>query len=417
MIKLDINEGYDNLSKRIYAFLDEEGGYTDYNQKIEDVKEEFGLSKEEAEGYVWNWASGLYNLYNDDIDENYTTEASDWRTNPNRLNDVEDVFVNDVFIDSRGNKVKVKKVNDTDFTILNMDTHVVSRMRKDFLINNFELVDDFNECVGSKTSYVKEKISDQDYSQSKKGVAYKVFRIKNGKLYPPMVANPGGGDTPVGVWLDAEEGEFAGLSKTGRKKVKSTGSGDLAYRPGWHLGDVPRAKQFDRSFSWTFVNVEEDTPVEKSVNTYNTFIKSYAKSSNIGKIYYVKDVDAYVQVVNNNAPYFPYDFIWAECEYVMDINYQDEADEQGYMRTKPDGSTYRSDKYQHSLAGLPKLPTKGYYKYRTNPNPDTVPWVITGAIKVTKLLDDFDVRRILGNDAPERQGGDKTLSELGLQQI
>ena len=414
MIKLNINESYDNLSKRIYAFLDEEGGYTDYNQKIEDVEEEFGLSKEEAESYVWNWASGLYN---NDIDENYVTETSDWRTNPNRLNDVEDVFVNDVFIDSRGNKVKVKKVNDTDFTILNMDTHVVSRMRKDFLINNFELVDDFDECVGSKTSYVQEKISDQDYSQSKKGVAYKVFRIKNGKLYPPMVANPGGGDTPVGVWLDAEEGEFAGLSKTGRKKVKSTGSGDLAYRPGWHLGDVPRAKQFDRSFSWTFVNVEEDTPVEKSVNTYNTFIKSYAKSSNIGKIYYVKDVDAYVQVVNNNAPYFPYDFIWAECEYVMDINYQDEADEQGYMRTKPDGSTYRSDKYQHSLAGLPKLPTKGYYKYRTNPNPDTVPWVITGAIKVTKLLDDFDVRRILGNNAPERQGGDKTLSELGLQQI
>jgi len=276
-----------------------------------------------------------------------------------------------------------------------------------------------NEFISKLDIYesLTEKISDQDYSQSKKGVAYKVFRIKNGKLYPPMVANPGGGDTPVGVWLDAEEGEFAGLSKTGRKKVKSTGSGDLAYRPGWHLGDVPRAKQFDRSFSWTFVNVEEDTPVEKSVNTYNTFIKSYAKSSNIGKIYYVKDVDAYVQVVNNNAPYFPYDFIWAECEYVMDINYQDEADEQGYMRTKPDGSTYRSDKYQHSLAGLPKLPTKGYYKYRTNPNPDTVPWVITGAIKVTKLLDDFDVRRILGNDAPERQGGDKTLSELGLQQI
>lgn len=414
MIKLDINESYDNLSKRIYAFLDEEGGYTDYNQKIEDVEEEFGLSKEEAESYVWNWASGLYK---NDIDENYLSETSDWHTNPNRLNDVEDVFVNDVFVDSRGNKVKVKKVNDTDFTILNMDTHVVSRIRKDFLINNFELVDDFDECVGSKTSYVQEKISDQDYSQSKKGVAYKVFRIKNGKLYPPMVANPGGGDTPVGVWLDAEEGEFAGLSKTGRKKVKSTGSGDLAYRPGWHLGDVPRAKQFDRSFSWTFVNAEEDTPVEKSVNTYNTFIKNYAKSSNIGKIYYVKDVDAYVQVVNNNAPYFPYDFIWAECEYVMDINYQDEADEQGYMRTKPDGSTYRSDKYQHSLAGLPKLPTKGYYKYRTNPNPDTVPWVITGAIKVTKLLDDFDVRRILGNDAPERQGGDKTLSELGLQQI
>ena len=98
----------------------------------------------------------------------------------------------------------------------------------------------------------------------------------------------------------------------------------------------------------------------------------------------------------------------------MDVNYQDEADEQGYMRTKADGSTYRSDKYQHSLAGLPKLPKNGYYKYRTNPNPDTVPWVITGAIKVTKILDDYDVEKILGGNAPERQGGNKTLSELGF---
>ena len=101
----------------------------------------------------------------------------------------------------------------------------------------------------------------------------------------------------------------------------------------------------------------------------------------------------------------------------MDINYQEEATEQGYMRTKADGSTYRSNKYQHSLAGLPKIPIDGYYKYRTNPNPDTVPWVITGAIKVTKLLDDCDVQRILGSSAPERQGGNKTLAELGLEQI
>jgi len=135
MIKLDINESYDNLSKRIYAFLDEEGGYTDYNQKIEDVEEEFGLSKEEAESYVWNWASGLYK---NDIDENYLSETSDWHTNPN----VEDVFVNDVFVDSRGNKVKIVKVNKDDFTVVNLDTDIVSKIRKDYLINHFELMDE-----------------------------------------------------------------------------------------------------------------------------------------------------------------------------------------------------------------------------------------------------------------------------------
>lgn len=48
----------------------------------------------------------------------------------------------------------------------------------------------------------------KDYSPKKTGVAYKVFRIKNGKLYPPMVANRNNEGTPVGVWLDAEMGSL-----------------------------------------------------------------------------------------------------------------------------------------------------------------------------------------------------------------
>lgn len=263
---------------------------------------------------------------------------------------------------------------------------------------------------------IDEKISDKDYSQSKTGKAYKVFRVKNGKLYPPMVANPGGADTPIGVWLDAEEGEFAGLSKTGRKQVKSIGSGNLSYRPGWHLGDVPRASQFDRSISWMQVDDNIDN-ADKQIKTMKSLINSYAKQSNLGKVFYVQDVDKCFEIVDTDAPYFPYDFVWAECDYVMDIDYQPEADEQGYMRTRDDGTEYRSDKYQHSLAGLPKLPVGGYYKYRTNPRPDTVPWVITGSMRVTKLLDDFDVADICAKNgvvAPERQGGNKTLEELGL---
>ena len=175
------------------------------------------------------------------------------------------------------------------------------------------------------------------------------------------------------MWLDAEEGEFAGLSKTGRPQVKSTQSGTLSYRPGWHLGDVPRAKQFDR---------------------------------------YNKETGEYE---------FPKDFVWAECDYAMDIDYQPESDARGYERTKVDKDgnviTYKSNKYQHSLAGLPKLPTHGYYKYRTNPNPDTVPWVITGQMKVNRLLSDDEVNEILkskGIEPIHRQGGDKTLAELGL---
>ena len=179
----------------------------------------------------------------------------------------------------------------------------------------------------------------------KTGIAYKVFFEKNGKLYPPMVANPGGADTPVGVWLNADVGAAAPPSKTGRLQVKAGGkgtqggSGSLAFRPGWHLGDIPKASQFNR----------------------------------LNKATGVKEL-------------FPYNFVWAECEYAMDVDYQEEAMSYGYNA---------SGKFQHSLAGLPRLPVDGYYHYRTNPDPSTVPWVITGAMKVNKILSRAEVDEIL----------------------
>lgn len=44
------------LRREIYEFCDDCGGYSDYDQKIEDVMEEFGLTKEQAENEVWNWS-------------------------------------------------------------------------------------------------------------------------------------------------------------------------------------------------------------------------------------------------------------------------------------------------------------------------------------------------------------------------
>lgn len=196
---------------------------------------------------------------------------------------------------------------------------------------------------------------------------YKVFFVKDGKLYPPMVANPNGADTPVGVWLNADIGTQAPDSKTGRKQVKAGGkgtqggSGSLAFRPGWHLGEIPLATQFDR------LNPETG----------------------------VKEL-------------FPENFVWAECDVAADIDYQEEAMSYGYNK---------NGKFQHSLAGLPKLPTDGYYRYRTNPNPETVPWLITGAMKVNRLLSDAEVNEILtdkGIAPKQRQGGNKTLDDLGL---
>lgn len=202
----------------------------------------------------------------------------------------------------------------------------------------------------------------------KTGVAYKVFFAKNGELYPPMVANPGGEGTPVGVWLDADVGQAAPPSKTGRAQVQAGGrgtnaaKGSLAFRPGWHLGDIPLAKQFAR------------------------------KNPATG----VKDL-------------FPADFVWAECEYAMDVDYQEEAMSYGYTE---------NGKFRHSYAGLPKLPTDGYYRYRTNPNPDTVPWIITGAMRVRRILTDAEtdaICREAGVEPMQRQGG--PLDEAGLERL
>ena len=198
----------------------------------------------------------------------------------------------------------------------------------------------------------------------KKGIGYKVFVLKDGKLYPPMVANPDGAATPVGVWLDADAAPIAGESKTGRPQVKQGGkgtqggSGMLAYRPGWHLGVVPYAIQFNR-----------------------------------------KDADG-------NKTLFPKNFVFAEVEYAADVDYQEEARQEGI---NPSG------KYQHSLAGLKHLPTDGYYMYRTNPNPETDPWVITGAMKVNHILtraEQADLVSKAGREPQQIQEGDIVTDDV-----
>lgn len=198
-------------------------------------------------------------------------------------------------------------------------------------------------------------------------IAYKVFCVKNGKLYPPMVANPGAQDTPMGVWLDASEGERAGESKTGRPQVKAGGKGTkggggkLAYRPGWHLGEVPKADQF------------------------------YTRNKKTGQKEQYKN------------------FVWAECEIAADIDYQDEAMSYGYTA---------NGKFRHSYAGLPRLPKDGCYKYRTNPDPNTKPWYITGSMKVNRILSDAETDAILrahGETPMPRQGGPLDLEALGIK--
>ena len=196
----------------------------------------------------------------------------------------------------------------------------------------------------------------------KTAIGYKVFYLKNGKLYPPMVQNPGGSDTPVGVWIDASAGDVAGYSKTGRPQIAKggagthTGDGLLAYRPGWHLGTVPIAKQFEKT------NPENG----------------------------VKEL-------------FPREFVWAECEYACDVNYQKEAMQEGMTA---------NGAFRHSYAGLKHLPENGSYRYRTNPDPKTEEWIITGAIKIKRILSNDEVDEICRKNGRQPQKRERSYKEL-----
>lgn len=48
--------------REIYEYLDECGGYIDYDDKIDSLVEDFGLSRDDAESYVWNHTTGMDRL-------------------------------------------------------------------------------------------------------------------------------------------------------------------------------------------------------------------------------------------------------------------------------------------------------------------------------------------------------------------
>lgn len=153
---------------------------------------------------------------------------------------------------------------------------------------------------------------------------YKMFRIKDGKLFPLYVLS--NKETPMNVWIDAEEGEMVD------GKVKSK-LGKLAYRPGWHIAEIPNSP-------WI------------------------GKKTGSGELIRRKDC------------------VWCEVEYHTDKNYQSEARENGW----------KAGCWAVQRAYLKHIPWDGYYKFRTNTNGDV--WIISGEIKVNQILSNEEVNRI-----------------------
>lgn len=141
---------------------------------------------------------------------------------------------------------------------------------------------------------------------------------------------------PLYVLADKETviGEWlnAEIGPMVEEKVKSK-LGKLAFRPGWHIALIPNSP-------W------------------------------IGK----KDKNG--ELIRRK------DNVWCEVEYCVDKNYQPEARENGW----------RAGRWAAKRAYLKHIPVGGFYKYKTNTNGDE--WIISGEIKVNRILSNEEVNQI-----------------------
>lgn len=173
--------------------------------------------------------------------------------------------------------------------------------------------------------------------------AFKLFRIdKNGNLHPLYVLSKQ--VIPVGTWLPAKSGE---LLPNGKVKAK-LGNG-LAYRPGWHMCDIPNSP-------WIGARQPDGTLARRT------------------------------------------DCVWAEVEYSADVNYQEEARENGW----------KAGKWAAVRACLKHIPENGYYRYRTNSKGEVM--IIAGAIKVLRILSDAEVEEICRSHGIVPQAINEALS-------
>jgi hypothetical protein len=200
--------------------------------------------------------------------------------------------------------------------------------------------------------------------------AYKLFRMdekRPGELFPLFVE----ADTPVlqDEWIAASDAyHFIGANgnpyvpaKTGgtqtipndtikkellkRGLIKSMDTKSVkavAYRPGWHSGDLP-------------------------------FSTHLGEQSTKG----VRKVD---QRADNT--------VWVEVELPADVDWQTEANNRATL--KKDGTPLA-----RTAQITDQIPTGGFYKYKTNPNM-TGSWMISGAVKIKRVLSDQQVAEING---------------------
>ena len=218
------------------------------------------------------------------------------------------------------------------------------------------------------------------YSRAKKipkktQKAYKLFRInpkQPGKLFPLYVDS--NTPVPVGEWVEAIDGGYSFVAENGKRYVPAkTGDGykidrktarelykkgfatkptnttakAVAYRPGWHSGDLPSSQHIG--------GISEKSSKKK---------KDFRQN----------------------------DQVWAEIEVADDKDYQEEANSRaGVIKSGPKKGMLKV-KEAH-LADKGDMPKGGHYRYKTNPDMEGE-WMISGEIKVNRVLSDAEVAKI-----------------------
>ena len=169
---------------------------------------------------------------------------------------------------------------------------------------------------------------------SKTITCYKLFKVRKGELYPLFVKFKDGQPFQVGEWEMALSGEKNPI--TG--KVKSS-LGDLAYRPGFHAGDVPVALH---------IGGKSRKGLKKP---------DYRKKNQV----------------------------WCEVEVPAIVDWQSIANKNG---------TNKSGKIVAKNAAITDcVPYAGYYKFKTNSNMYGS-WIISGNMKILRVLTDKEVFEI-----------------------
>ena len=208
-------------------------------------------------------------------------------------------------------------------------------------------IDDKLKVIDEKKE-AKEIIKPANIQPTKTKKVYKLFKVnkKDGGLHPLFVKMKGNKPIPQGEWVKAELGAE---SKTG--KVKSS-IGDLAWRPGFHSGDLPIA---------THIGGKIDPKTGKAISD-RKFKPNVRKDNQV----------------------------WAEVEVADDVDWQSIANDRASIIKKGKNKGKLNSKEAHITD---QLPFGGNYNYKTSPNM-TGNWVISGEMKVNKILSDDEVKAI-----------------------